>query len=175
MGFRVRPFQECVAAFAASSAKKKLKKQDGSHWDSKEAHAFKSLGSWPSSPPVTSLYLQDDPLSHSDDVLKDPKQLVEYCNFKAVGTWNARGKARWLASDAPWILADVELTQEQAGDRDEEASGDYIGVVFALWKVEEGYAAAVWDPGERDLLAKVMGLDAWPDAGWQDAEVWYGE
>ena len=70
--------------------------------------------------------------------------------------------------------------QEQAEYDDEifgeeDGGGSYVDVIIALWKVEEGWAAAVWRPTDRDLLAQLMGLGAWPSKGWKKSNVWYGE
>jgi hypothetical protein len=94
------------------------------------------------------------------------------------------GSGQWLSSPGAWIIVDVELVQEQAEGQDDYfddedgdggGGGNYVDVVFALWKVEEGWAAAVWQPGDHDLLARLMGLPVWPSEGWQSCEVWYGE
>lgn len=181
MPFQVRPFQAALDVFRASpppSAKKKKEKKlhEGTegNYDTLRAYSYSPLGEWPKDPPVTTLYQQKDPFGYSEKVLTDPKSLVSYCNFPAVGTWNANGSGRWLSDPAGWILVDVELTQEQA-DEDYEGPGGYLLVIFALWRVEEGYAAGVWRDGDGALLAQVMGLDAWPDTGWQPCKVWYGE
>lgn len=171
----LRSFARCVEALARSSPDRKLIKQPSPHYASEEAYAFEDLSAWSDNPPVTSLYLHDD--DPGEDLLKDPKELVDYCNFGgAVGTWNANGTAQWVASDGPnpWIIADVSLVQEQAEEDDYDAPGGYVDVIFAMWRVEEGYAVAVWDSGEKVLLTEVMGLDAWPK-GFQEAKVWYGE
>ena len=81
---------------------------------------------------------------------------------------------------ADWIVVDVELVQEQAEESDcggcEGASGDYVSVVFAMWRVQEGFAAAVWNPGDHGTLALIMGFDPWAvSEGWQPCSVWYGE
>jgi hypothetical protein len=87
-----------------------------------------------------------------------------------VGTWNASGDGAWQSSKGEWIVAEASLLSEQADDFEPE-----IDVVFALWKVEEGWGTAVWRPAESDLLARLMGLPKWPKSGWKDCRVWFGE
>ncbi|MFV8751983.1 hypothetical protein ACNOYE_15665 [Nannocystaceae bacterium ST9] len=151
------------------------------HYDSIGAWSFDPVGTWAPSPPFSVLYQQRNPLGYSSKVLTDPKELVEYANFGgSIATWNSKGSGRWIHSPDEWILVDVELVQEQAGDYDDfddegGSGGDYVSVIFALWKVEEGWAAAVWEPADQALLADLIGLAAWPSEGWQDCEVWYGE
>lgn len=177
MGFAIRPFEQCVEVFRGSR-KGELSAQQGEHYDTQQAYAFENLEDWSDDPPVTSLYLQKDPFGYSERVLEDPKTLVEYSNFGgAVATWNANGSGQWCGSPGEWLMVAVELVQEQAEDDDfgYDAPGNYVDVIFAIWKVEEGYACAVWRPDERDLLASVMGLDSWPAEGWQAVDVWYGE
>lgn len=181
MTFVLRPFDQCVEAFRASSPDEELREQSPpEHYDALAAFSFANLKQWPTRPPLTSLYRMRDPLVHSGEVLNDPQRLVAYSNHgTAVGTWNANGTGQWAHEPGAWIVADVELVQEQVDEDDfydeEGSGGDYVNVIFALWKVEDGWAAAVWRSGERDTLAKVMGFDAWPTAGWEPCKVWYGE
>ena len=177
MTFVLRPFARCLETFAASRPGEQLNEHPDGNYDTEKAYSFDDLSTWASDPPLTALYRQRDPLLHSKDVFTDPKMLLDYANFgNAIGTWNANGEARWQCSPDEWIIADVDLVQEQADDEwGDEGGGDYVSVVFALWKVEDGYAAAVCRPNERPLLASVMGIGEWPSEGWQDAKVWYGE
>jgi hypothetical protein len=169
----VENFSAVLERFKASNPTKKLKSFERVHYAALEAWSFKSLSSWPSNPPVTTLLKVRDPREHDEAVLRSAKSLVGYANFgNAIGTWNARGTGRWVGG-ADWILAQVGLTQEQAGD--EEASGDYVSLILAVWQLEDGWAAAVFRSDERELAMTLMGKAAWPEAGWQEEAVWYGE
>ncbi|HLT35919.1 MAG TPA: hypothetical protein VK034_06530 [Enhygromyxa sp.] len=181
MPFTVRSIQVAVARLRASRPDETLNiPTEFEHYDTIAAWSFDPVGDWASDPPFAVLYQQRDPLGHSEKVLSDPKALVDYANFGgAIATWNANGHGRWAHSPGEWIVVEVELVQEQADDDDlgdfDGGGGDYVDVIFAVWKVSEGWAAAVWPPGERDLLAELIGLDGWPEQGWEGCEVWYGE
>lgn len=170
-----RAFAEVLADFSASNPKKKPKSFDRTHYAAQAAWSFKNLSAWPSNPPVTSLYHMPDPTGHSEEVLRSAKALVDYAHFgTAIGTWNARGSGAWTGDGATWILASVSLTQEQADDG-YEGAGDAVDLLLAVWQLTDGWAAAVLRDTERDLALRLLGLDAWPDAGWQREDVWYGE
>lgn len=176
VSFTIRSIDDAVAALRASNPDASLKTGVASHGDNEAAWSFGAIKGWPKSPPVSTLYKQKRPLKWSANVLKDPKKLVDYANFEAVGTHNAKGKGRWLAADDQWIIVEVELRQEQFDpDADEDFGGGQVSVVFALWRVTEGFAAAIWRRWDTITLAKVMGFDAWPTVGWADVDVWYGE
>lgn len=179
MPFRPRPFADALAALRASNPDAELNTGAGEHYDAEVAFSFGPIGEWSDDPPIPTLYKMKNPHGYSAKVFSDPKSLVSYSNFGgAVATWNANGSGHWLASPGEWIIVDVELVQEQAEqdpDYFEDAPGSWVYVIFALWKCEDGYAAAVWSPNDTDTLAKVMGLDAWPSEGWQPTTVWYGE
>jgi hypothetical protein len=182
--FAIRSIKAIVAELKASRPGEKIKtsKKPG-HYDSVGAWSFDKINDWPSRPPLSVLYQMNNPLRHSKQVLDDPNKLLDYANFSAIGTWNAKGSCNWQSSKGAWIIVDAELVQEQASDDDffddEDGDGGYGGshvdVIVALWKVEEGWAAAVWRPEDRDLLAKLMGLPGWPSKGWKTGQVWYGE
>src|SRR5262245_39797636 len=108
----IRSIEKCVEAFRASQPDGELTEPPTDMYDAAKAYAFADLSEWPSRPPVRSLYLMKRPDGYSSKVLTDPKVLVEYAHFNAVGTWNANGTARWLAGP-DWIVADVALVQEQ--------------------------------------------------------------
>ncbi len=181
-GFTVRSIQVAIDKLRASRPDQTLNTpSEHEHYDSIGTWSFDPVGTWASSPPYSVLYQQRNPFGYSKTVLSDPKSLVSYANFGgSIATWNAKGSGRWSHSPGEWILVDVELVQEQAegqddwGD-DESSGGNYVSVIFALWKVEEGWAAAVWESHHQALLAELIGLPAWPTQGWQDCEVWYGE
>jgi hypothetical protein len=184
MSFTIRSIQVAVDRLRASQPDATLNAPTTfEHHDSMGAWSFDPIGEWSTEPPFSVLYQQRDPLGYSAEVLVDPKNFVDYCNFGgAVATWNSNGTGRWAHSPGEWIIVDVELVQEQAADHDDGdfddefgSSGDYVDVIFALWKVSEGWAAAVWRPDDRDLLAQLIGFESWPEGGWQDCEVWYGE
>lgn len=178
MSFTIRSIQDAVARLRASQPDATLNApSEFEHHDTIAAWSFDPVGEWASEPPFSVLYQQRDPR----DVLDDPKAFVDYANFGgAVATWNSNGSGRWARSPGEWIVVEVELVQEQAdddegfGDPDGDG-GDYVDVIFALWKVSEGWAAAVWRPSQRDLLAELIGFERWPEDGWQDCDVWYGE
>jgi hypothetical protein len=185
MSFSVRPFSACVEALRQAEPDEELNSatENLEHYDSAEAHSYDTIGEWADDPPLSVLYRQKNPMGSSRELLQKPKSFVDYCNFGgAVATWNANGEGRWKHGE-DWIVVDVELVQEQAeadcgACGDGGGGGDYVSVIFALWKVEEGWAAAVWRPGERDVLTKVMGFDPWNDkdtGDWQACSVWYGE
>jgi hypothetical protein len=144
----------------------RVKRFDPGHYAAIDAYSTGDLSKWPRSPPIASIYRMEDPARFSEKVFRDPEKLVDYCNFSAVGTWNAHGKARWAAGDG-WIVADVDLTQEQ------DEAGNFISVIFALRVLDDGWAAAVWPSGDRQALMQVLGLK-WP-ARMKSAKVWYGE
>lgn len=178
MSFTVRSIEDAVAALQATNPEQPLNQDKASHHDNVTAWSFGKVNGWPNNPPVSTLYQQKNPLRTAATVLTSPKSLVSYCNFEAVGTWNSKGPARWLASAnaGDWIIVLADLQQEQFDpDADEDFGGGQVAVAFALWRVTEGYAAAVWNKWDTAGLAKVMGLDAWPTEGWAEATVWYGE
>jgi hypothetical protein len=145
----------------------RVKRFDPQHYAAIDSYSTHDLSKWPSSGPIASIHRMKDPASHSSELFRDPKTLVDYCNFgNAVGTWNAHGKARWAAGKG-WIVADVELTQEQ------DEVGDFLSVIFALRVLDDGWVAAVWPSGGREALTQVLGLK-WP-AKMKPAKVWYGE
>jgi hypothetical protein len=96
-----------------------------------------------------------------------------------IGTWNAKGNATWACAPGDWIIAEVSLVQEQADDSDdgddgEGGGGDRVAMLLAVWRIEEGAAAAVLHREDRELLRTLIGLSAWPKLD-QRSEVWYGE
>lgn len=174
MTLPTRSFDDVLAIFRATSPKKKLKTSTNLHYAAEIAYSFRDLSRWPSAPPVTTLARVRDPHEHDEKVLQSARALVSYANFgNAIGTWNSNGTAAWVGGEG-WILADVELTQEQADDG-YEGSGDYVSLLLAVWRLSDGWAAAVLQSGERELAAKLLGLDGWPSEGWQTESVWYGE
>jgi len=175
MPFQVRSIQVAVDRLRASQPDATLNTPtEFEHHATIAAWSFDRVGEWSDDPPFAVLYQQRDP---GETVLTDPKQLVEYANFGgAVATWNCKGEGRWAHSPGEWIIVDVELIQEQAEDDGfDENPGDVVDVIFALWKVSEGWAAAVWPASAPDLLAELIGFNGWPDSGWTGCEVWYGE
>lgn len=171
MSYVIRPFAEAVAVLR--KAQPKLREQKPQHYDAATAYSSFDLAKWPRRPPLASLYLMKNPALYSDAVMTDAKTLVEYANFgSAIGTWNANGTASWTCAPAEWIIASVSLTQEQAEDGD--APGDHVNLLLALFRTEEGVAAAVLPSGERELLRQLIGLEAFPTLA-QHSKVWYGE
>lgn len=174
MTLPTRSFDDVLAIFRASSPKKKLKTFPELHYAAEMAYSFGDLAKWPRSPPVTTLARVRDPHQHDEKVLTSASALVGYANFgNAIGTWNANGTAAWVGGEG-WILASVDLTQEQADDG-YEGVGDYVSLLLAVWRVRDGWAAAVLRSGEQELAAKLLGLEGWPADGWQTESVWYGE
>ena len=171
--FTARPFSAAVADL--KKALPKLREQKPQHYDAATAFAVGDLAKWPQHPPIQSLYQMKSPLSYSDQVLTDAKTLVEYANFgSAIGTWNAKGTAAWTCAPGDWIIAEVSLVQEQADEDSEDGPGDRVDVLLAVWRIEEGAAAAVLHREDRELLRTLIGLSAWPKLD-QRSEVWYGE
>ncbi len=185
MPFQVRSIQVAVDLLRELDPDEPLNTPEQfEHYDTIGAWSYDPVGEWASSPPFSVLYQQRDPLGHSEEVLTNPNKLLDYANFGgAIATWNANGTGKWAHSPGEWIIVDVELVQEQADDDDDDyfddeeggGGGNYVSVIFALWKVSEGWAAAVWRPVERDTLVELIGLDEWPTEGWEDCRVWYGE
>jgi hypothetical protein len=180
--FEIRNLDVIIRKFRASRPNDTLNELDTAagrqqHVDCIAAWSFDPIGTSDSSV----VYQVEHPLQWSREVLKDPKVFVDYCRFHgSVGTWNANGEGQWLAEPGKWILVDVELVQEQADgsdDYDDEGGGggNYVSVTFALWKVKEGWLAAVWEPSKHAVLAKLIGFKTWPKKGWQPCKVWYGE
>lgn len=176
MALKLKPFAEVLDIFKASNSKKKPKSFDGIHYAALSAWSFGNLNAWPSNPPVPTLLQIADPKDHGPDVLKKASALLQYANFgNAIGTWNAGGEARF-ASGKDWILANVSLVQEQASDDDDDEGcpGDSVDMLLAVWRLSDGWAAAVLDSNAEDFLMRLMGLDAWPTK-WKTERVWYGE
>ena len=169
-----RSFDDVLAVFRASKPKKKLKSFPDVRYDAEATYSFGDLSQWPSDPPVNTLVRPGSGFEVGSETLTSARALVEYAHFgNAIGTWNANGEAAWVCGEG-WILATVDLTQEQADDG-YEGPGDFVSMLVALWQLSDGWAAAVLDAGERDLAVKLLGLDAWPEGGWQNESVWYGE
>lgn len=168
-----RPFQAALDAFRAREPR--AHEQTPPHYDAAVAWAGKNLASWPKNPPLPSLYLMKNPDGYSGAVTTDARTLVEYANFgSAVGTWNAKGTARWACAPDEWIVADVSLVQEQADEDGEDAPGNYVDLLLAMWRVEEGWAAAILKSGDAAWMQELIGLAEWPSLG-RHSEVWYGE
>ncbi|HFE45890.1 MAG TPA: hypothetical protein ENJ18_10445 [Nannocystis exedens] len=176
-GFTVRPFQDSVQIMRAANPQGHLYSGVAEHHASELACSFDELGVWPKNPPVALISAQRITDEQAIEMTRDPRALVAYCNFGgAVGTWNANGEGRWAASPGEWIVVDVELAQEQAeGSGFVDTPGAYVDVVFALWRIQGGWACAVWSPIDCEALAIIMGLDHWPRRGWTATKVWYGE
>lgn len=179
MAFTPRTFEEATRIMQAGNPDVPVKTGVAEHYASEAAVSFDELGAWSDDPPVPLISLQRITDAEAIRLTRDPKALVDYANFGgAVGTWNANGEGRWASSPGEWIVVDVELVQEQAEqdpDYYEDAPGSWVYIIFALWKVAEGWACAIWSPQETDHLAMIMGLEAWPAEGWQATRVWYGE
>lgn len=174
MSLPLRPFEDVLTIFRASNPKKKLKTYPNLHYAALEAHSFGNLARWPSNPPVSTLAKVRDPRDHDETLFQSAAALLRYANFgAAIGTWNAGGTAQWVGGE-DWILASVDLTQEQADDG-YEGSGDYVSVILAVWRLEDGWAAAILRDTERALAAALLGLPGWPEQGWSAERVWYGE
>lgn len=179
MTFTVRPFVDATKIMAQANPETELHLGVAEHYASEEAVALAPLGEWSDDPPVPTISRQRLDDREADGYTRDPRALVEYANFGgAIGTWNANGEGRWVSSPGEWILVAVELVQEQAeGDSDdfEDSPGSWVSVLFALWRIAEGWACAVWRPADAEVLATIMGLDALPSEGWVATRVWYGE
>jgi hypothetical protein len=179
VGFTPRPFEDCIRIMRAANPEGELFSGVAEHHASELAVAYGELGQWSETPPVPLISAQRITDDEAIRLTQDPKALVAYANFGgAIGTWNANGDGRWNASPGAWIVVDVELIQEQAeADPDYfgDAPGAYVDVVFALWRIQGGWAAGVWSPADCEALAIIMGLEHWPRDGWQATRVWYGE
>ena len=139
MSIPLRPFAEVLEVFRASEPKKKLKSFPGLHYAAEQAHSFGNLARWPSSGPVPTLVKVRDPRQHDEAVFSSAAALVGYANFgAAIGTWNARGAAEFVGGEG-WILASVELRQEQADDG-YEGPGDEVSLLLAVWTLSDGWA-----------------------------------
>jgi len=166
--FAIRGFDDAVAALRTARPDASLNEGTVDHYDNVRAASFEPVGEFPRSGPASALYLQGDGLS--DATVGDAASFIDYANFQAVGTWNAAGDGRFLHRPGEFALLRAELLQEQ--DEDEM---DPTDVLFAAWRVTEGWACAVWEPSDATTLAAVMGIGAMPDDGWSPCEVWYGE
>ena len=175
MPFAPRSIARCLDAFRAIRPDDELRDQ-GARDGADNSWAFAALDASSDNPPVPSLYLVENPLSYSKKVMEDPKSLMGFANFQAIGTWNANGTGKWAHGEG-WIALDVELTQEQAEDDDMlfDSPGGNVAVIIALWKVDEGYACAVWGGYQHQSLTKIMGFNPWNDATWEHCRVSHGE
>lgn len=170
----LRSFDQLREIFQASAPGKRLRSFPDVHYAAKATLSFGNLAVWPRRPPVAMLAQVPDPLTYSEQVFTSAKSLVSYASFgNAIGTWNARGTAAVQRGEG-WILADVDLTQEQA-DEGYDGPGDYVSYIVLLCTLSDGWAVAILRPEQRDLAAQLLGLEAWPSEGWQPEAVWYGE
>lgn len=96
--------------------------------------------------------------------LADAKLLAS-TRLPAITTWKARGPGFRAGEAGAWQL----LWSTQLFERGEEGP---MSLALAAWRVREGLALAVWDPGEKELLRALLGLPAFP-AG-EPVEVWIG-
>ena len=176
-GFTVRPFEDSVQIMRAAHPDGILYSGVADHHASELACSYGELGVWSEEPPMSLISAQRISEEEAVRLTADPKALVDYANFGgAVGTWNANGEGRWSASEGQWIVVDVELVQEQAEDSGlDDGPGSYVDVIFALWRIQGGWACGVWSPRDSEALAIIMGLDRWPREGWLATKVWYGE
>lgn len=162
--FELRAWDEVVKAFRSTT--RGVREQEAQHYDASTAFSAEDLDEWPDDAPLRSIYLMK---SDRGDSIKDAKGLAEYSNFgNAIGIWNANGTARYAALPKKWIVVELSLVQEQDED------GDSVDLLLALWRVSEGWAAAVWECDEEDSLRKVIGLREWPTLS-KSSAVWYGE
>lgn len=168
----LRPFDDVLAIYRALQPTRKLRSfEQDIHYDAVVAYSYLDLRKWPRNPPVPTLLRLKG--GHGDKVLTSAKDLLDYAHFGyAIGTWNAKGHADFVCGEG-YILADVELTQEQAGD--DGGYGDSVSLLMAVWQLSDGWAGLVQRSGERELAARLIGLDGWPQEGWQRERVWYGE
>ncbi len=169
MTFQKRSIEECLDIYR-STGSKKLKEQENGHYIEGKAWSFSNLDEWPEQGPVNSLYL----FNKGDiEITEDHNRLVEFCNFQAVGVWNANGEGRAITVLEEYQLVDVELVQEQADD-DYYNPADYVNIIYAIWVVNEGVAVAIWNSNDSKTLAKIIGIK-YPTSGWSSVTVWHGE
>ena len=175
MPFAIRSIDECVSAFDALKPDDELRNQ-GARDGAEDSWAFRDLEQWPESPPVASVYRIKDPSSYSKKVWEDPRSLMGFAGFQAIGTWNANGSGKWAHGDG-WAVLDVHLVQEQAEDDDMlfDSPGGSVSLIFAIWRVEEGFACAVWNSHLHEAFTKVLGFNPWNEASWEHCTVWHGE
>lgn len=172
--FVPRSFNETLEVFKASNPKKKLKSFDGVHPHGTAAYSFLNLKAWPSNPPLTALFHVGDVIDYSEGTLESADALLRFAGSGyTIGTWNSGGTGSWVKGGQDWALAVFDLTQEQAEDG--ESSGDFVDGIVAVWRLTKGWAAAVLRSGEKDLAVALIGLEAWPETGWQTERIWYGE
>ena len=169
MTFQKRSIEDCLSVYRSSSSKK-LKEQESGHYLGGKAWSFSDLNKWPDQGPVNSLYLFD---KKDVDITSNYLNLVEFCNFQAVGIWNANGEGRAKTVLGKYQLVDVELIQEQA-DADYDNPADYVNIIYAMWVVNEGIAVAIWNSFDSNTLAQIIGIE-YPKSGWESATVWHGE
>ncbi len=178
MQLQERSFEQLVEVYRTIRPELVHFSQDNTgHYDATEAYSHRDISAWPSNPPTPGLFRMRNPDGYSSGLWTDAKKLVDYCHFQAVGTWNANGLATWQCGEG-WIVAQVELTQEQADDDygdDEGSGGDYVSVTFGLRRVSDGFAAVVWPLFQKDTFAQVFGVEGWTQEGWKQDTVWYGE
>jgi hypothetical protein len=168
-----RTFAECLAAFTKAVGGPVSEQKIEQAW---VATAFSAgdLTSWTGSPPTSCIFRVRDPMTFSASVVKDPTKALDCIGIgNALGTWNARGDGTFACGKG-WLLASVDLVQEQADDDygDEAAGGDYVSVAYALVKLADGWVGALWD-GHVKTLAQIVGLEG-VKLG-TSCSVWYGE
>lgn len=168
-----RTFTECLAAFTKAVDGPVSEQKIEQAW---VATAFSAgdLTSWTGSPPTSCIYRVRDPMTFSASVVKDPAKALDCIGIgNALGTWNARGDGTFACGKG-WLLASIDLVQEQADDDygDEAAGGDYVSVAYALVKLADGWVGALWD-GPVKTLAEIVGLEG-VKLG-TPCSVWYGE
>jgi len=167
-----RSFADCLAAFTDAVGAAVTEQNVSQAWV-ETAFSAGNLGAWTSSPPTSCIYRVRDPMSYSAAVLKEPKKTLGCIGVRnALATWNARGTGTFACGKG-WLIASVNLVQEQASDDGEDdAPGNYVSVAYGLVRVTDGWVGALWD-GPVETLARVLGLDG-VSLG-TACSVWYGE
>jgi hypothetical protein len=113
------------------------------------------------------LFRIEDPLDAVEGALTDAGKALDYISIgNAIGTFNSNGTGSFACGDG-WLIAEVELVQEQAEDDD-----GGVSLCYALFQVTEGWAGALWD-GDVDELKRIAGLEG--VALKRSCTLWYGE
>lgn len=164
-GFEIRSFDECVALFAKSNPKKKLKVIDDPQYGFAKAAAFGNPKDpkWATGVSEDTLYLWEDDEGH----LRNAEDLLN-ASIPAVKIWNQKGDGSWAGEKGTYLIANATFWPE-------DDYGEYADVVVAAWKVKEGVAVAAWKD-DRRVLSEIMGVP-WPSKrSWKSlGEVWIGE
>jgi len=161
---RARSFEAALEIFAAACPADRVVRE---HFRAREETVYAAVGAggWPDAPPTPTIHLQAAEslaLFGLEESFATPRATLTRCLAACdVESCDVEGMS---VGGEGWRIVVAKLATDRHGD---DPSTVDRRAVFAAWCVDEGDACLVAQVGQRDAVARMIGLPAWPTEGWE--------